>query len=92
MSQGNKRKHEEALPPAAASSVEPRKRAVEWYRHCPLCWGGQQGAGDCYSTERVTDVLSISYYKCDKCAHTWSIKVKREVLSIEHRVVELRER
>lgn len=87
MSQGNKRKvNAPAEPPSAPH------RSVPWYRQCPLCWGGQHGVGEAYNTTRVTDTLAIRYYKCDKCEHTWSAKIKSEVVSIEHRTVELNER
>jgi hypothetical protein len=72
---------------------EPRKqRTIEPYRHCPLCWEGSGGYGDCYSTQGRT-----RYYKCCQttnpdagpCGHTWTVFVKLEVVKIEHRVVTL---
>ncbi len=73
--------------------TEPRKRVIEEHRHCPVCWSGNGGFGDCYSTQGST-----RYYKCVQttkpdgpgpCGHTWTATVKLQVIRVEHRVVKL---
>ena len=81
------------VAPIEAAAPEPRKRIIEEYRHCPVCWNGNGGFGDCYSTQGRT-----RYYKCVQttkpdgpgpCGHTWTALVKLEVIRVEHRIVEL---
>lgn len=84
----NKNRQQPARPePTAGPS-----RAVPVYRQCPVCFHGSGGVGDCYHTKRITDVTSERYYKCDHCSHTWTATVKSEVVEVNHRTVELRER
>ena len=71
---------------------EERKRIIEEYRQCPLCWSGSGGYGLAYSTQGRT-----RYYKCGKttkpetgpCGHTWTATVTLEAIKIEHRIVRL---
>ena len=72
---------------------EQRKRVIEAYRHCPMCWSGNGGYGDCYSTQGKT-----RYYKCVQttkpegagpCGHTWTATVTLETIKVEHRIVTL---
>lgn len=60
---------------------------VAKHRQCPSCYNGLGGVGNVYSTER-----NKSYYKCKTCGHTWTATVRREVVKVEHRTVELETR
>ncbi|HEV3022933.1 MAG TPA: hypothetical protein VGX76_10710 [Pirellulales bacterium] len=78
-------------PPAP--EPEPKKtndgrREVPKHRQCPLCFEGRgNGVGKAYNSQQ-----GKTYYMCDNCGHTWVVRVKRVVSSIEHREVELEER
>lgn len=78
--------------PPTKPDAEPAARNVPTHRRCPVCFGGAGGVGDCYHTKRITDVTSERYYKCDQCSHTWTATVKSEVVEVNHRTVELKER
>lgn len=59
----------------------PKRRTVEQHRQCPVCYTGQlNGVGAVYSTHG-----NKSYHKCDRCGHTWSVRVVHERTVIEHR-------
>lgn len=76
------------VPPVAAVQV----KVIEEYRRCPVCWSGNGGYGNCYSTQGRT-----RYYKCCQttkpdsgpCGHTWTATVLLETIKIEHRRVTL---
>lgn len=82
-------KHETPKPVAPATPDQStERRTVKPERQCPLCYHGEDnGVGTAYS-----NVNGVRYYKCDKCPHTWSVRVKLEVLKIEHRIVDLETR
>jgi hypothetical protein len=75
------------LPPVVPIPV---KKTIAIYRRCPICWEGNGGYGDCYSTQGPT-----RYYKCKQstkpdcgpCGHTWTATVMLETIKIEHRRV-----
>lgn len=91
-------KHRNQIPQVKTPAIVPveaerKPRTIEEYRHCPICWNGNGGFGDCYSTQGRT-----RYYKCVQttkpdgpgpCGHTWTALVKLEVIRVEHRVVTL---
>lgn len=79
------------LPVQQPANDTPSLREIPIYRHCPVCWEGNGGYGDCYSTQGRT-----RYYKCKQttkpggvgpCGHTWTATVTLEAVKIEHRRV-----
>lgn len=78
----------EAVEPEKAPT--PRKITIHPHRFCPICWGARGGYGTAYSKQGQT-----TYYKCDQttkpdeapCGHTWTVVLRIEAVSIEHRVV-----
>lgn len=63
------------------------RRVVEPHRRCPLCHeGALNGVGHAYSTQSP-----VTYYKCDRCGHTWSCVIRRTA-TVTHREVEMVER
>jgi hypothetical protein len=89
---GMSKKKQRPEPKAIEMPVEQPQRAIEEYRHCPICWSGNGGYGCAYSKQGST-----RYYKCCKttnpdkspCGHTWTAIVKLEVVRVEHRVVSI---
>jgi transposase-like protein len=62
----------------------PARRTADRHRQCPICFHGtMNGVGEAYATRAPK-----TYYKCDRCGHTWTAEIKR-VVSVEHREVEL---
>ena len=65
--------------------------SIPWFRRCPLCWEGNGGVGNCYTTNGST-----RYYKCCQsikpdgsfCGHTWTAIVRTEVIRVESRTVQ----
>lgn len=90
--QRNEREPSKPLPPLVVVPVvaTPIVKVIEEYRRCPICWGGNGGYGNCYSTQGRT-----RYYKCCQttkpesgpCGHTWTATVLLETIKIEHRRV-----
>jgi hypothetical protein len=61
------------------------RRDVDKHRQCPLCYMGiLNGVGHANGGYAKSATLSIRYYKCDKCGHTWSVSFKpEEILQIK---------
>ena len=63
------------------------RRIVEAHRQCPTCYHGPlNGIGNAYNTQAPT-----TYYKCDRCGHTWSAVIRR-IVTTTHREVEMQQR
>jgi hypothetical protein len=83
---------ESPLEKTPAESSTPRKITILPHRHCPICWGRCGGYGTSYSKQG-----GKTYYRCDQttnnefppCGHTWSVVLKVEAVSIEHRIVDM---
>lgn len=71
------------VPPVPPPLVSD-KRDVPIFRQCPVCYGGKGGVGNVYCTQGQT-----RYYKCDRCAHTWTAVVKMAAVKIESRTVDI---
>lgn len=70
------------------------RRIVEPHRRCPLCHeGALNGVGHAYSTQ-----APVTYYKCDRCGHTWSCVIRRTAtvthreINVQHQESEVTER
>ncbi len=59
----------------ATGRTELAVEEVPAYRKCGICSEGLGGVGIAYCTQGRT-----RYYKCDKCANTWKIIVRLEVV------------
>lgn len=75
---------------AALPTLDKPADSIPWFRRCPLCWDGNGGVGNCYTTNGST-----RYYKCCQsinpdgcfCGHTWTALVRTEVIKVESRTV-----
>ncbi len=64
--------------PVVAVQTREAKRQVDEHRQCPLCYGGLGGVGQSNGGYQKASTLRVRYYKCDRCAHTWSIYLEPE--------------
>ena len=77
---------------AIIPTIDKKAESIPWFRRCPLCWDGNGGVGNCYTTNGST-----RYYKCCQsikpdgcfCGHTWTALVRTEVIKVESRTVHL---
>jgi len=77
-----------AHTPAPGPVNPTRARVIPKHRRCPLCFGGLGGVGRSYATAPQSGTLIRTYYKCNQCAHTWSVDVRKTILKIESTVRE----
>lgn len=64
---------------------QPLRRSAPKHRQCPTCFNGAlNGIGQAYSTHGAT-----TYYKCDRCGHTWTVRADHQQTVIRHREVQL---
>jgi len=69
------------------TTMEATRREVEKHRQCPICYSGDlNGVGNAYRTSTPT-----TYYKCDRCGHTWTAVIRR-VVTTTHREIEVQHR
>lgn len=80
-------------PPAEET---PRQNSVirheDWVakvRQCPLCWESLHGLGQSIGR---TGTGRKRYYRCDKCAHSWTAVVPSEMLYVADAEMVLPER
>ena len=67
--------------------TETKRREAEKHRQCPICYHGDlNGVGSAYRTANPT-----TYYKCDRCGHTWTAIIRR-VVTTTHREIEVQHR
>ena len=75
---------------APSSSKSPD--SIPWYRRCPVCWEGNGGVGNVYTTNGST-----RYYRCCQsikpgkpaCGHTWTALIRTEVIKVESRTIQI---
>ena len=67
----------------AEQNVPQQRSVVDKHRQCPICYQGHGGVGQANGSYAKASTLTQRYYKCNQCAHTWSVYVKpEEIISI----------
>lgn len=68
---------------------EFKPNRIPKHRRCPICWNGYGGRGLCKHTESSTQsAISIRYYRCDQCGHSWKQPVETRILQIDDRATD----